>query len=204
MFTVSQSLRLRSAIVGLGVISLSACATKPPSYHGQPSYAVTSVSVDADENEQGLASALRAAVPVGGMGRPASADIEISALHHDSAFLGLFYGGPNYAVLNVRLSDADNHTIRRFSVNVATDAMDDADGALAAKAAGVIAAEAASAFPPMTAKAPAEPTPAPARMEKPVKAPMPAPVAEPVPVADLPLPGDEPCVIGPDGKCIPL
>jgi hypothetical protein len=180
-------------------ILLSGCATPLPKV-ASPSlgYSVTSVVIEADQDESGLASALSNAI--GGAaplsGRSAVADVTIDVLRYDSTWFGLFYGGRNHASASVRLKQADGSAISSFVVRVGDDGpTGSADAALGRRMAQIIAAKAAASYPPMAPKPKALVAQA-------------APVIEPVEAeplfeggADL---GGEPCVIGTDGRCLPL
>lgn len=200
-----------SALAIASLMALSACASQAPRITN-PSlgYAVTNYEIDADQDEQALSSALDAALPTIGMAgaMPMRADIEIQNVRYDSVILGIFYGGQHYARLEVTLTDSAGRKVANFPLYVAANGSRRlADADLAASVANIIAAKAANAFMPvqMITKAAAKPTPIAEMPAGPV--PTPAPVDLVQPTVDVPaLDADSttPCVIGPEGKCLPL
>jgi hypothetical protein len=217
MFTILKPSHCRAGFVaGLGLL-LASCASQAPRLSGTTSFALTSVNVDASAHEDGLAAALQtASLPPLNGARPASASVTIDVLRYDSAIIGLFYGGPDHASASVTLRDAGGAALERFTVHVAADEDNDAaNGVLADKMIAIIAARAANAWPVMTSVpkatatpvAASAPAPAPAPLPTPSPAPSPAPAYEPplvvAPEVDVSDAG-APCVIGADGRCIPL
>jgi hypothetical protein len=196
MFSISQRARAGAFCAIMAGAALSGCATPAPTLKGDSSYVVESIKIDAGDGEGAFASALRSAVGAysGMSGIAASADVEISVYRENSPFLGLFYGGPDHAALSVTLRDDAGRKLDSFPINVGTESGAGAEGELAAKAAAIIAARAASAFMPIAAMPKAA-------LKLAVATVVEAPIVE-APVATPP--SDVPCVIGPDGKCLPL
>jgi hypothetical protein len=206
MFTISKRIpRAGLGLLALGTaaILLAGCATPAPVVGGNTAYGLAGIEADGPASASELVAALEmSGLPASGAPSAAYADVTIDSVRYNSAFLGLFYGGPDHAAMSVRLKDADGRTLDTFDVFVGVNATGTAaDAELAAKAASIIAAKAAHAFPPMGARPKAV-------------APEPAVVlpADPEPVLDQPVPapkpmddgGDPLCIIGADGQCIPV
>ncbi len=182
--------RLISGLAMLSVVSLGACATKAPRIgNAALGYAVTAHTIDADAHETAFSDALGQALGSAGKA-PASAmvakaNVTIDVIRYDSPVIGLFYGGRHHSSLSVVLVDGSGKAVSRFPLFVAVNGdRDSADADLAAEAANIIAAKAANAFMPIRMQGKAAPKPA----EKPATK-----------TADI---AADPCVIGPDGKCI--
>lgn len=197
MFIIRKHLALPAMLLAAGA-TLAACASPAPRLNGAASYGLSAITVDAGAGEAEFAAALRSAsLPANAAARSATAAVTVNYVRYNAGFLGIFFGGPDHAGISVTLKDADGVRLDAFDLTVATDSEGGAaDDDLARKAADHIAARAAAAWPPVTAK----PRAAPALAAAPVPAePVPSsPVFEPAPATD-PL-----CVIGADGKCIPL
>jgi hypothetical protein len=190
MFTLPKRLILGAA----ALLLLAGCATQAPRLSGSPAYVLSAI----DATGGGELDAALEATQLAVTGAPvaAFASVTVDVVRYDSAILGLFYGGPDHAALSVSLTDANGASLGAFDIFVAVDAPGtQADAELAAKAASIISAKAAYAWPVMTPK--------------------PKAVAKPAALAETPAiieatanaPGgnsDVPCVIGADGKCIPL
>lgn len=178
----------------LSVVSLGACATKPPTIgNAALGYAVKTYSIDADSHETAFSGALGQALDSSGKApataMEAKANVTIDVIRYDSPVIGLFYGGRHHSSLSVVLVDSSGKIISHFPLFVAVNGdRASADADLAAEAANIIAAKAANAFMPISVQDKAAPKPAVKLAEKPAAK-----------IADI---AAEPCVIGPDGKCI--
>jgi hypothetical protein len=198
MFTLAK----HTLTFALGALVLGGCATQAPRLSGTPSYVLSAIDAEGGARGAELAAALEA-TPLALNGAPtvAFATITVDLVRYDSPILGFFYGGPDHASLSVSLTNANGASLGAFDVFVGVDAVGTAaDVALAEKAAAIIAAKAANAWPAMSAKPKAAPVPAPTTA--PVVADVPA--IEPAPAVDGLADPATPCVIGADGKCIPL
>ncbi|NJR13599.1 MAG: hypothetical protein HC779_04415 [Phyllobacteriaceae bacterium] len=216
MFIVLKSSFQRALLASAAAMVLASCASHAPRLSGTTSFVLTDVSVQADGRELALANALEVeALPPLNGARPATADITIDLVRYDSLVIGLFYGGPDHASASVILRDADGAALERFTVHVAANGEGEAaNAALSARIVSIIGARAANAWPVMKSVPKAAAIAAPA----PLPAPPPMPAA-PVPAAVPAVPDDvplvmapevdvsqigAPCVIGADGRCIPL
>jgi hypothetical protein len=194
MFTTAKPI----LSLALGALILGGCATQAPRLSGTPVYVLSAIDADGAARGAELAAALEASpLALNGAPMAAFANVTVDVVRYDSPILGFFYGGPDHAALSVSLSDANGASLGAFDVFVGVDAVGTAaDAALAEKAASIISAKAAAAWPVLT------PKPKAVRAPDPIMAEVPA--VDVAPVADATVDPSTPCVIGSDGKCIPL
>jgi hypothetical protein len=203
MFTDSKHSSKGLAAMLLAAAVLTGCASQAPALKGNAAFVLSGIEASGGAGTSGLADALETSgLATNGAAVPAYAEVNVTSVRYNSVFLGLFFGGPDYASMSVKLKTAAGQQLEQFSVNVGADADGaGADAALAKKAVAIIAARAANVYPAVTPKPKAMPV-----AKKPAPADEPIVISAPEPdVVALPAPDDDvPCVIGADGKCIPL
>ena len=211
-------------------IMLASCASRPPVESGKNNFTIVSADVVSTSNvASNLATALDDVLDNGVETGARSANVEanISVLRIGAPIRGLLYGGQNYATMNGTTTDImSGKQIDSFTIFLADDGDEDgAEQRLANKAASILRARAAvaklpafgvtsavsvaptvtpvpEAKPQVTIALPAISTPKPAPRVVMSAAPEPIVVQAPVNIATPSAPGDDPCIIGTDGKCI--